>query len=94
MAQTQGTAVTAAAAVGIHSLRARESENGVPLEHRRDLLLLASCVLVCVRYAQTAQLVVAAALLHRQWANAAGQSSPSYQKMCVPIATLKAEAKV
>lgn len=69
VAQTQGTAPVAAAAVGFHSLRARESEKGVPLELRRDLLILASWALGCVK---TAQLVVAAALLHQKWADAAG----------------------
>jgi hypothetical protein len=69
VAQTQGTAPIAAAAVGFHSLRARESEKGVPLELRRDLFILASWALGCVK---TAQLVVAAALLHQKWADAAG----------------------
>ncbi|BDA45697.1 hypothetical protein COCOBI_07-4840 [Coccomyxa sp. Obi] len=69
LAQWQRTALIAAAALDSPVLRGRVPEKSL-LELRGDLLVLASRVLV--RYAHTVQLGVAAAVLHKEWASAAG----------------------
>lgn len=70
LAQWQRTALIAAAALDSPVLRGKVSEK-FPSELRGDLFVLASWVLV--RYTHTVQLALAAAILHREWASAAGQ---------------------
>lgn len=70
LAQWQRTALIAAAALDSPVLRGQIPKK-FPVELRGDLFVLASWVLV--RYAHTVQLALAAALLHKEWASAAGQ---------------------
>lgn len=70
LAQWQRTALIAAAALDSPVLRRQVSEK-LPLELKGDLFVLASWVLV--RYAQNVQLAVAAVVLHKEWASAAGK---------------------